>query len=140
MFAHATHRRDHGMGRTEKLGRVAVAVVARMPSSMTQERRPRPRPPASSYHRCKVHRTCDREHEFALVLEVKKLERSSVINDRPGRNNWKTDTSFMKLKFHHLVSSEEDQRRSHLYSREAPRRLACAPGCPKILPLHNCVE
>ena len=46
----------------------------------------------------------------------------------------------MKLKLHHLVSSEEDQRRSHLYSREAPRRLACAPGCPKILPfLHNCI-
>ena len=38
-------RPTDGMGRTVKLGRVAVAVVARMriPSSMMQERRPRPR-------------------------------------------------------------------------------------------------
>ena len=116
-----------GMGRSQKLG--PRRGRRRRTDAIIDDARTKP------CQRCNMHRTRDR-----YFLEVKKLKgrQSEMINQIEIIQ--KTVNSFMKLKFHHLVSSEEDQRRSHLYSREAPRRLACAPGCPKILPfLHNCI-
>ena len=114
-----------GKGRSQKLG--PRRGRRRRTDAIIDDARTKP------CQRCNMHRTRDR-----YFLEVKKLKGRQSEMIKQIEIIQKTVNSF-KL-FIIWSRQRKTSARSHLYSREAPRRLACAPGCPKILPfLHNCI-